>query len=73
MSGLRQQQYVPADPPVLGRYAVWRAGKPLWDWEVAVMTTDGQWRHPDGSGAMHDVHFFMDVGGEEARPESAAE
>lgn len=68
MSGIYKQHFVPADPPAQGRYVVWRKGRPDWDWDAAILTADGEWRHPESSGPMHDVHWYMDVGGEADRP-----
>ncbi|HMO74536.1 MAG TPA: hypothetical protein PKD99_02460 [Sphingopyxis sp.] len=64
MSGLCKEHFIPADPPPVGRYVVWRRDKPAWDWDVACMTDGGKWWYPDGAGEMHDVIWFMDVGGE---------
>lgn len=65
--GLYREHFIPADPPTVGRYVVWRRGRADWDWDVAVIDGDGQWKYPDASGPMHDVLWFMDVGGEQTR------
>lgn len=72
MSGIYRQHYIPADPPPSGKYVIWRKGKVNWDWEPAYMSPDGEWRAPNGDGEITDVHWYMDVGGEETRQRQVA-
>ena len=57
--GIYREHFIPANPPLDGRYIVWRKDDPKWH-EAHIMC--GEWHWPRGEGRIDDVHWYMDLG-----------